>query len=193
MRRSLYGALVAAALACLGAAPVATAEPGLTPATSGAEPSAAGERVRQLARDVLIASGADSRLTSVSDATMTESLRALAAALPNAKPDWRPAMEQTVRDEMKAFGERLFEGNVDIYAKRFTEAQLADLLAFYRTPSGQALAAQSAAITRDRQALSRRYGADLLTHMVTAICAKYACPAPAPPKPDSGARPGASR
>jgi uncharacterized protein len=179
----LHGAFAAAVLAFMAAAPAVAAEPALGQAAPSANPAAPGERARQLARDVLIASGADSRLAGVSDATMAESLRALGTALPNAKPDWRPAMEQAVRDEMKAFAERLFEGNIDIYSKRFTEAQLADMLAFYRTPTGQALASQSAAITRDRQALSHRYGAELLPHMVAVLCAKYACPAPAPTKP----------
>jgi hypothetical protein len=189
----LHGAIATAALVLFAAAPVVAAGPAPAPVAASAAPSAPGEHARQLARDVLIASGADSRLATVSDATMAESLRALGAALPNATPEWRPAMEQAVRDEMKAFGERLFEGNIDIYARRFTEAQLADMLAFFRTPSGQALANQSAAITRDRLALSRGYGTDLLPHMVAAVCAKFTCPAPGTPKQNPGAASGAPR
>lgn len=190
----LHGAW-AAALVVFATTPALAAAPAPAAAVLSPAPSATGERARQLARDVLVASGADSRLANVSDATMSDGLRALGAALPNAKPEWRPAMEQSVRDEMKAFGELLFEGNIDIYARRFTEAQLADILAFYRTSSGQAMANQSAAITRDRLALSHRYGAELLPHMVAAVCAKYLCPGPAqgPPKQAPGVTSGVTR
>jgi hypothetical protein len=190
----LRGAL-AAAFVVFATTPALAAAAASAVAVLSPTPSPTGERARQLARDVLVASGADSRLANVSDATMSDGLRALGAALPKAKPEWRPAMEQSVRDEMKAFGELLFEGNIDIYARRFTEAQLADMLAFYRTPSGQALANQSAVITRDRLALSHSYGAELLPHMVAAVCAKYPCPGPAqgPPKQAPGVTSGVTR
>jgi hypothetical protein len=143
------------------------------------------ERAVELARLVLIASGDDTRLAQPSDATMAEAMRALSKALPSAKPEWRPVMEQVVRDEVRAYGEHLFDGNVDIYARRFTEPQLTDMLAFYRSPAGQALASQSAAITRDRLALARKYNAELLPHMVAAVCAKYTCPPPAAANPSA--------
>jgi len=187
----LLGTVAAAALVVLAAPPTVAASPAQPLAAPNPAPAAPRERARQLARDVLIASGSDSRLVNASDATIAEAMRALNNALPGAKPEWRPAMEQAVRDELRAFGERLFEGNVDIYASRFTEPQLADMLAFYQTPSGRALASQSAAITRDRLMLSRKYGADLLPHMVAAVCAKFICaplaPAPAPGRPEPGA------
>ena len=186
MRSVSAFALSAAAIVLLCAGP-ALALP-LTAAASNADatPSPAS---RNLARQVLVASGADASSVVPSEATMAQALAALSRALPTAKPDWRPVMEQAVRDEFKAYAARLFDSEVIIYASHLTQAQLADILAFYSTPSGKALAAQSAAIEHDRQAVSRRMGADLMPHMIAAVCAKEACPPTAPAaKPQASGR-----
>ena len=91
-----------------------------------------------------------------------------------------------MRDEIRAYAQRLFESEIDIYASHLTQAQLADILAFYNTPSGKALAAQSEAIGHDRQAMTRKAGGDLMQHMIAAVCAKEPCEgvqpgAPSPP------------
>jgi hypothetical protein len=180
------GILVAPILApsqALGAAPSAQAA-SPSPAPRGPSPAAL-----QAARDVLIAMGADTRSASPSEATLTQTLAELGRLLPDARPEWRPAMEQAVRDEMRKYGERLFEGSAIAYARRFSEAQLADILAFYRSPTGKLLAAQSGPLARERQALSRQEGAGLMSHMIADVCAKEVCTQKAAVQPPQGPAP----
>lgn len=149
------------------------------PKSAAAAPAPPSEHARQLAAEVLIATGSDPRGAEPSTDTMNAAVKVL-SGLPGAKPEWRPQMEQAVRDEMKAFAGRLFQADVDFYATHFTEAQLGDMLGFYLSPTGRAVQAQTAALARERAATRRKNDATLLPHMVTAICAKVACPPPPP-------------
>lgn len=169
------------------------AAPAARVASPSPPPQAPNPSALQAAREVLIAMGADTRSVSPSDATLAQTVAQLGRSLPEAHPDWRPVMEQAVRDELRIYGERLFEGSALSYARVFTEPQLADILAFYKTPTGKLLAAQSGALARERQALSRQEGSALMSHMIANVCAKEVCaqksttpgpqPSPAGPHP----------
>ncbi|MBS0409093.1 MAG: DUF2059 domain-containing protein [Proteobacteria bacterium] len=136
---------------------------------------------RELSQQLLDVSGADPRNASVSDATLAEAWAAIQRANPGVKPELRPTSDQATREEMKSFADRLYAGEVDIYARHFTEAQLTDLIAFYKSPTGQTFVRESASLGQERNLLSRRLASEILSRIVANFCGKAACPSPTPP------------
>jgi hypothetical protein len=135
-------------------------------------------RTRDLAKAVLAASGNDARLATLNEGMAKNWLSALQRALPDAKPEWRPVMEAVIQDELKAWNQKVSEINIDIYASKFTDAQLLDMLVFYRTEGGRALVAQTPAIIRQKTEMARNLSAETMPRLVAATCAKVGCSEP---------------
>jgi len=138
------------------------------------------ERTRDLAKAVLAASGNDARLSTLNESMAQSWLVALQKALPNAKPEWRPAMEAVINDELHDWNDKITKINIEIYASKFTDAQLLDMLVFYRTEGGRALVAQTPTIIREKTEVGRKLAAETLPKLVAATCAKVGCPEPSP-------------
>jgi hypothetical protein len=143
-----------------------------SPATRKNDPT---KGTRQLAEAVLVESGNDARLSTLNESTASTLLRALQKALPDAKPEWRPIMESVIQDELKVWNARISEMNVEIYATKFTNAQLLDMLVFYRTEGGRALVAQTPAIIREKTEAGRTLAAERVPRLIEAVCAKLPC------------------
>jgi uncharacterized protein len=136
---------------------------------------------RELSQQLLDVSGADPRNPAVSDATLAEAWAAIQRANPGVKPELRPTSDQATREEMKGFADRLYAGEVDLYARHFTEAQLTELIAFYKTPTGQVFVRESQALGQERAQLSRRLAGEILSRIVANFCGKAPCPSPTAP------------
>lgn len=128
-----------------------------------------------MAQAVLDASGNDARLATLNETVEASLLAGLQKAIPNAKAEWRPVMQSVVRDEIKEWNRRISEINVDIYATKFTDAQLTDMLTFYRTEGGRALVAQTPDIIREKQAAGRKLVPETISRLVSATCARVPC------------------
>jgi hypothetical protein len=129
-------------------------------------------RSRQLAEAVLAASGNDARLATLNESMATAWRTALEKALPEATPSWEPAMEAVIADELRAWNERITQINVDIYASKFTDAQLLDMLVFYRTEGGRALVAQTPSIIREKVEAGRTLSAETMPRLILATRAR---------------------
>jgi hypothetical protein len=129
-------------------------------------------RSRQLAEAVLAASGNEARLAAVSEGAAAKWLSALKKALPEAEPGWAPVMEAVIQDELRAWNDDITRINVGIYASKFTDAQLLDMLVFYRTEGGRALVAQTPAIIREKTEIGRKLSAEILPRLMTATRAR---------------------
>jgi hypothetical protein len=146
-------------------------------ALAQAEPSA---RLQALAEQVLVASGNDPRASAMNRGFPKENLvTALRTALPDATADWQTVMDAAVQDEMALESDEYFRESVNLYASRFTEAELEDMLAFYQSPGGKALVAQLPAITAAKLKFRRELG-PAIERMVKAVCEKKACAGRAP-------------
>lgn len=122
------GALLAAQLA--GAA-LAQAPP---PASS---PPSSAERLR-LARAVFEAQGGLSNISAALDRVMD----AMPANMPGDSADaaaGRKAARAIMQDVMRQFLPKILDAEAEVYAETFDEHQLGDILAFYQSPTGQAL------------------------------------------------------
>jgi len=182
IRRYSFAGRVVAGFMVLATGSAALAQTSL-PVAAAISPHA-----RELSQQLLEVSGADPRNPPVSDATMAEAWAAIQRSNPGVKPELRPTADQVTREEMNAFADRLYAGEVDLYARHFNEAQLADLIAFYKSPVGQAFVHESAALNQERNALSRQLAGEVLRRIVANFCGKASCPSPtapaaAPPPP----------
>ena len=134
-------------------------------------------RLVSLAEKVLVASGNDAQVAAINRGLSEQRslTTALQAALPAAKPEWQPAISAAVQAEVEVEAKEFFDENTQIYATHFTEAELNDMLAFYASPGGKALVAQTPSIIREKMAFGRRLGGEAMERMVAAVCAKEPC------------------
>jgi hypothetical protein len=132
-------------------------------------------RTRQLAEAVLTASGNDARLSALNESTASRLLATLQTALPNATPECRAVMEELISDELKTLNTMVTEINIDIFSAKFTDAQLLDMMVFYRSEGGQALVAQTPAIIREKTELGRKLNAEMVPRLLAEACSRTAC------------------
>lgn len=145
-----------------------------------AQTTASPDAHRRLAEAVLAASGSDARLSAINEMMHGSLLEAIEASLPNAKPEWKPIMAAAVDEELVRWNAEITQINIGIYAARFTDAELSDMLTFYQSPGGRALVAQTPAIIREKAAASQKMADGAMQRMLTSVCAKVACPADRP-------------
>ncbi len=137
MRRSSSGTVLAAALMLLLAAPAAAQAP-----DSSAKSVSAPAPATVAAANELLGIMEVEQLMQASAASMLEmQIRAQPVLAP-----FRDVMMEWTRKyvSMDVMGARL----ASVYAESFTESELRDLIAFYRTPTGQKLARLQPELTR---------------------------------------------
>lgn len=127
-----------------------------------------------LAEQVLVASGNDTRVAAFQQSqNLQDALKAaLAKSVPNASPD---AIDKAIEVELAYERQALFEENRTLYASRFTAAELNDMLAFYRSPGGKALVAQTPAIIGQKTEFGRSLGAGAIDRLLKSICGEADC------------------
>ena len=141
--------LCAAAFVCLALAPDARAQ---------AQPSAA---AITMAREIVDLKGATTMFDAVIAGVIEYHKKILISANPNLAKD----LDEVSARLVKEFAPRRAEVHMEIargYASRFTEAELKDILAFYRTPLGKKLIVEEP------------IGVDEATKRVDAWAGKYA-------------------
>ena len=108
---------------------------------------------------------------AIIEVTSTEAAyrTALEATLPLARPSFASgfpgATEEQLDEAMAVMLDILMEGfpevveaSARVYAARFTEAELTDLMAFYQTPTGRKLALEIPGITADMTRIGEQVG-----------------------------------
>jgi hypothetical protein len=143
---------------------------GLTPAAR--RTTRPTQRTWQLAEAVMVASGQDARFAALNESVADHWLAALQKALPDARPEWRPVMEQAVQSELALWSAAVAKLNAELYAARFTDAQLLDMLMFYRSEGGRALVANTPGIIKEKSKTGRKLTAETLPRLVAAVRAK---------------------
>jgi len=129
-----------------------------------------------LAEQVLVASGNDNRVTSIqrSQNVRDRFKAALSEALPNATPE---AIDKAVDAELVYERQAFFEENRKLYAGRFTVAELNDMLAFYRSPGGKALVAQTPDIITEKAEFGRSLASGAVERLQKTACGESGCSA----------------
>jgi hypothetical protein len=99
-------------------------------------------------------------------------------------PELRP-VESVMRDFFARYmsWENLKEGYADIYSRAFTEPELREMTAFYRTPTGQKLARATPQLMREGSELGQRAVQEHMDELQEAVLRHLSGPAPAPVPP----------
>lgn len=150
----------------VGAFALALAVPGL--AFAQAQPSAA---QIQIARDVVEASGSARSFDPIIPGMLQRSINAFVPQ----NPDLQKPIVESVQTIAPAFEKRRSE-IIDIlarvYAAKFTEAELKELLVFYRSTIGKKFVAEQPAVLEESFRRTQEWSAKLAEEIVAALRAE---------------------
>ena len=144
------------------------------PPTAKPKPSAEGIA---LARKILAVAGAEQQTTD----GFNRAISALQARQdPWVDPDIKAKAVQAYRETVKEMTAEMLDASAGTYARSFTTAQLADLLAFYASPTGQVFIKQQSQLAAESWEASQNFE-DAFSHRLHAkFCRTTAC-GPIPP------------
>ncbi len=132
------------------------------------------ERLK-LAHEVLDAQGGLTNVNTVMRNLMNGISARMAAGL---KTEDQEALKGSVDGTLEALAPRVMEITVRLFASDFDDKQLADILAFYQSPTGKALVARSPEFARQSSAAIGALMPSIQLSMITRFCAKSDCPPP---------------
>lgn len=158
--------LVAAAVLSLGALASAPAlAQSAAPAAAAAQPSP--ERMK-LANELLVANGEASSFDSIIPTIIEQSAASFAQTNPDLIRELRD-VAKTLAPEYEARKSEITAILARIYAAQFSEAELNELLTFYRSPTGRKLVAQRQELLdqglKDIQAWSAKFSQEMETRV----------------------------
>jgi hypothetical protein len=169
MTRAILGGVLAIVLAAMAHA--AAAQPAATP--SAAAPLS--ERQLALARELVAATGIDKMLSAELRETVGQVYASLAPAASPQTEARRKVLEQAQSDAMARMAPNIVQSMVDGYAGNFTAQELSDTLAYYKSPTGRAMAAKTPQLMRGITANMIRDLPELRREMGEEACAKITC------------------
>lgn len=135
--RSVLAGLLAGAMLMPGSAGAQTAKPGTKPvAPVPAQPAPAISPTHlALAREAMLGSGIARSFDSIIP-TMAEQIRKNSVTRPELAKDLDEVLK-SLEPEMELQKQRMIDTAARIYAQRLTEAELKDIVAFFRSPAGK--------------------------------------------------------
>ena len=174
--------IAAIALAfCLPAAALAQA-PAAAPAAPQAQ-AAPAPRAEALVRRYLAASHMEAQIDSLLASMLPVMMEQQARLNPKVTAEDQKMILETTRQVMRdTFTPKLIERAIPIYASTFSESELEGMVAFYESPTGQAVLAKNPLVAQKIAGVTRDLMPEATTAMVQAMCAKMNClqPTPAP-------------
>lgn len=138
------------------------------PAPKGPPPSAAQV---QLARDIIDASGAGHAFDSIIPSIMQQAYASFLQQNPDLQ---KPLVEAitAIRGDFEKRQPEIIGLMATAYASHFTEAELQELLAFYRTPVGKKLVTELPAVLEESFARAREWGTKTSEEFIAALRAE---------------------
>lgn len=118
------------------------------------------------------------------------SIETVLQAQMQSNPELRP-VESVMRDFFARYmsWENLKEGYAEIYSRAFTEPELREMTAFYRTPTGQKLARATPQLMREGSELGQRAVQEHMDELQEAVMRHLSGPPPPPPPAPAPAPP----
>jgi uncharacterized protein len=112
------------------------------------------------ARELVVVMRAADQVKAVLPAVMQSLKPAIVQGRPQIERDYDAVMPMLLESMNARFGE-LAELLARVYAQNFTVAEMKDLIAFYRSPTGQKLLARTPAITQQSMAAGQQFAVKL--------------------------------
>jgi hypothetical protein len=139
------------------AAPFAAAAPTVRPAIAQSEVNAR----MAAAKELLDAMGGRKAITEQIDRVIPAQMAALQTQFPSLTGDTRRVIERSMRFEMKRGVDQLLGQMAGAWARRFSAAELREIAAFHRSPTGKRLREHQAELQREISEIGRNWGADI--------------------------------
>lgn len=135
------------------------------PAPKGPPPSAAQV---QLARDIIDASGAARAFDGIIPSIMQQAYASFLQQNPDLQ---KPLVEAitAIRGDFEKRQPEIVALMATAYASHFTEAELKELIAFYRSPTGMKLVKELPAVLEESFARAREWGAKTSEEFIAAL------------------------
>jgi len=159
------GVAVAAVVLALSAAPALAGDPA---------PSA---RNLELARQLFEAMHMERTMAGVTAAMAPTMRRQLEAAAPQMTSQQQAAIAQVTNELMQEMTRRLTAEMTPVYASTFTEKELTEVLAFYRSPTGQSMLEKTPLVMAKLQPTMTAIMPEMMSRMRQKLCAELGCPA----------------
>jgi hypothetical protein len=141
---------------------------GVAQAQQPAQPSAGQV---QLGRDVVEASGASRAFENVVPSILQQTLNMILQQNPDLQKDL-VASVQAIRPEFEKRQGEITDIVARIYAQRFTEAELKEILAFYRSTTGKKFVADIASVLEQSFVMTQEWGGKLSEEVVVRLRAE---------------------
>jgi hypothetical protein len=125
----------------------------------------------QLGRDVVEASGATRAFDGVVPSILQQTLNGVLQQNPDLQKDL-VASVQTIRPEFEKRRVEINDIVARIYAQRFTEAELKEILAFYRSATGKKFVAGIPAVLEESFVKTQEWGVKLSEEVVVRLRAE---------------------
>ena len=139
----------------------------LSPLSAHAAPKAAAVPSAEMnarivaAADLLEAMGGRKSVMEQIDRVVPAQMAALQTQFPLITPDTRRMIERSMRTEMAHGVNNLLSQMAAAWARRFTAAEMREIAAFHRSPTGKRLREHQAELQREISEIGRNWGADI--------------------------------
>jgi len=142
-------------------------------------------KAEALVRRYLAAAHIDAQIDLMLGTMLPVMMEQQARLNPKITADDQKVILETTRQVMRdTFTPKLIERAVPIYASVFSETELQGMVAFYESPTGQAVLAKNPKVAQEVAAATRDLMPEATAAMMQAMCAKMNCfqstPAPTP-------------
>lgn len=125
-----------------------------------------------LASELLELSGADRNYDAITRGLLDPVLEHMMADMP---ADQRPVLTEVFRAAMSAIKDKSLRESAAAYAETFSEQELEAIIAFNRTPAGQALVEKTPQLAVRLGAVSAALMPDIMNELRTALCSRIEC------------------
>jgi hypothetical protein len=169
MKRAMVGGILAILLAT--SAYSATAQS----ASAMADAAPPDGRTLELARQVVDATGVRTSLSGTMQSVISQTYASLAPAGSAEAEARRKVFADAQADATARMVPKLIDIMVDAYARNFTARELADLLAFYRSPTGRSMVAKTPQLMRSVTGELVALMPGVRHDMGEEVCAKITC------------------
>jgi hypothetical protein len=157
------------------AALVFAAQPALA-----ADPAPSAHQV-ELATRVFAAMHMERTMANVTQAMAPMMTRQFDTMAPQLTPAQRQALGVALNDMMKEMTGKLTAQMIPVYAATFSEKELNDLLAFYSSPTGQAVIDKTPLVMTRLQPAMSEMMPTMMARFRERVCAEVGCPPAAKP------------
>ena len=145
--------------------------------SASAQTAAPSPRATALARQIFEAQGGAKTVQSAVDSVQNSVMAQQLKTLPPERQARALELQKAAREAMADFVPKLVEFEVGFFAANYSEAQLADILAFYQTPTGRDLIAKAPLLTQQLGPFMAAQMPLIRTNVVDRYCAETACTA----------------